>query len=332
VFRTCLFCHSTLGENSVIERFPVGRRLAFDASKGRLWVVCSHCRRWNLTPLEDRWEAVEDCERRFRATRIRVSTAEIGMARLREGLDLVRIGKPLRPEFAAWRYGAQLGSRRRTALLVGGATAVVATGAVIGSVAAVVAGASLPTLYGAIAAEQYFRTRREVARIPAGRRYHFSVRRAQIAGSKLIPTGADEWTFRLAYDGGTRDFVGRPALRTASHFLAGINSSGASQLQVVDAVGLLESVGNPDRYFGHVARRSSALGDLAIAHLPAEVRLALEMSCHEESERRAMEGELATLRDEWQDAEEIAAIADDLLIPPAVRGWIERVRTGLGGR
>jgi hypothetical protein len=45
-----------------------------------------------------------------------------------------------------------------------------------------------------------------------------------------------------------------------------------------------------------------------------------------------MEGELATLRDEWQDAEEIAAIADDLLIPPAVRGWIERVRTGLGGR
>ena len=31
----------------------------------------------------------------------------------REGLDLVRIGEPLRPEFAAWRYGDQLGERMR---------------------------------------------------------------------------------------------------------------------------------------------------------------------------------------------------------------------------
>jgi hypothetical protein len=331
MFRTCLFCHSTLGENALIERFPVGRRLAFDAAKGRLWVICPHCRRWNLTPLEDRWEAVEDCERRFRATRVRVSTAEIGMARLREGLELVRIGKPLRPEFAAWRYGAQLGSRRRAALLVGAATAVVGTGLVIGGAAALVTGFSLPALYGGLAAEHYFRKHREVARIPAGRRYHFTVRRAQRAGSKLIPEGADQWKFRLAHEGGTRDFVGQRALRAASHYLAGINSAGASRLQVVDAVGLLESVGDPDRYFGHVARRSTALGDLAIAHLPAEVRLALEMSAHEESERRAMEGELETLREEWESAEEIAAIADDLLVSPAVRGWIDRVRAGVKG-
>ena len=331
MFRTCLFCHSTLGENAVIERFPVGRRLAFDAVKGRLWVICTHCRRWNLTPLEDRWEAVEDCERRFRATRVRVSTAEIGMARMREGLELVRIGKPLRPEFAAWRYGAQLGSRRRTALVVGAVTAVVATGAVIGGAAALITGASLPALLGGVAVEQYVRRRREVARIPAGRRYHFTVRREHLDGAKLIPEGTEQWAFRLAHDGGTRDFVGQPALRAASHFLARVNSAGASQLQVVDAVDLLESVGDPDRYFGHVARRSTALGNLAIAHLPAEVRLALEMSAHEESERRAMEGELATLREEWESAEEIAAIADDLLVSPAVRGWIARVRASMTG-
>jgi hypothetical protein len=24
-----------------------------------LWVVCRHCERWNLSPLEERWEAVE---------------------------------------------------------------------------------------------------------------------------------------------------------------------------------------------------------------------------------------------------------------------------------
>lgn len=39
-----------------------------------------HCDRWNLVPVEDRWEAVEACERAFRSTRLRFSTANIGVA------------------------------------------------------------------------------------------------------------------------------------------------------------------------------------------------------------------------------------------------------------
>ena len=107
-----MFCNRPLGANEVVESFPVGRRLAFDSARGRLWVVCHSCERWNLTPLEERWEAVETCERLFRGTRIRTSTENIGLARHREGLELVRIGRPLRPEFAAWRYGDQFGRRR----------------------------------------------------------------------------------------------------------------------------------------------------------------------------------------------------------------------------
>jgi hypothetical protein len=110
----------------------VGRRLAFDAARGRLWVVCRRCERWNLTPLEERWEAVEECERRFRQTRLRVSTRNIGLARLREGLELVRVGEPLRPEFAAWRYGDQFGRRRRATMLK--------VGLGLGAIGAVVAG------------------------------------------------------------------------------------------------------------------------------------------------------------------------------------------------
>jgi hypothetical protein len=45
-------------------------------------------------------------------------------------------------------------------------------------------------------------------------------------------------------------------------------------------------------------------------------RLALEMAVHEETERRAMEGELAILEKAWRDAEVIAAICDDDLTPP----------------
>ena len=75
MYSNCIFCHAGLGANEVIEHFPVGHRLAFDGAKGRLWVVCRRCERWNLTPLEERWEAIEDCERAFRATTLRVLRA-----------------------------------------------------------------------------------------------------------------------------------------------------------------------------------------------------------------------------------------------------------------
>ncbi len=105
VYATCLFCSEALGRNESIENFPVGRRLAFDAAKGRLWVVCPSCARWNLTPLEVRWEAIEEAERAYRDMKLRTATENIGLATLNDGTELVRIGKPLLPEFAAWRYG-----------------------------------------------------------------------------------------------------------------------------------------------------------------------------------------------------------------------------------
>src|ERR687883_176666 len=137
MYATCLFCNRPLGSNESIEHFPVGKRLAFDAAKGRLWVVCPACERWNLTPLEERWEAIEEAERLYSVTRLRASTDQIGMARLRDGTELVRIGEPLRPEFAAWRYGDQFGRRRKRQMLyasaaLGAIGAVVVGGAVAG--------------------------------------------------------------------------------------------------------------------------------------------------------------------------------------------------------
>jgi hypothetical protein len=60
MYTTCLFCNESLGTNDVVELFPVGRRLAFDPEKGRLWVICGECPRWNLSPIEERWEAIDD--------------------------------------------------------------------------------------------------------------------------------------------------------------------------------------------------------------------------------------------------------------------------------
>ena len=55
----------------------------------------------------------------------------------------------------------------------------------------------------------------------------------------------------------------------------------------------------------------------SLIDIPHEVRLALEMATNEGIERRAMEGELAMLEEAWKQAEEIAAIADNLdLVKP----------------
>src|SRR5690606_36612561 len=40
LYSTCIFCNGALGTNEVLEDFPVGRRIAFDAARGRLWLVC----------------------------------------------------------------------------------------------------------------------------------------------------------------------------------------------------------------------------------------------------------------------------------------------------
>ena len=109
MYSTCLHCTRDLGRNDMVETLPIGRRLAFDADKGRLWVVCASCGKWNLVPFDTRLESIDACERLFRDTRTRYSTDNIGMAKVGDGLTLVRVGKALRPEFASWRYGSSHG-------------------------------------------------------------------------------------------------------------------------------------------------------------------------------------------------------------------------------
>src|SRR6185437_5908054 len=79
MFASCLFCNSSLGANESIEAFPVGRRLAFDAKKGRLWVVCERCSRWNLSPVDARFNRRRR-RLQFAATSSAVAAAAIGVA------------------------------------------------------------------------------------------------------------------------------------------------------------------------------------------------------------------------------------------------------------
>lgn len=60
--------------------------------------------------------------------------------------------------------------------------------------------------------------------------------------------------------------------------------------------------------------------------LSVEQRLAIEMAVHEESERRAMEGELQLLEQAWRDAEEVAKIADNMFTPAAIESRLDALR------
>ncbi len=326
MFSTCLFCHRSLDANQVIEHLPIGRRIAFDPARGRLWVVCRHCERWNLTPFDDRWEALEECERHFRGTRLRQSTDNVGLARVKEGLDLVRIGEPLRPEFAAWRYGDQFGRRRRKMVLysVGG---VAAAGAIIGGAAMLGIGVGFYPQF----AHAFLQSRTAVKVRDGGGRL-LRVRYAHLQAARLVhgPAGTP-WALELKHEKGRETFLGNEALRIAGLILPKVNRSGASTPRVESAVRDLERLGGPTAFveaglWGHVAPAGAKRGG-ALHRLPVPTRLALEMALHEEAERQALAGELRRLEVAWKEAEEIAAIADRLTVPEDALEALDRARS-----
>ena len=369
VYATCLFCNKPLGKNETFETFPVGRRLAFDAAKGRLWVVCPHCERWNLSPLEDRWEAIESAEKLFRDARQRVSTDNIGLAKLRDGTTLVRIGAPQRPEFAAWRYGDQFGRRRRrqiaivgagvgalSALVIGGATA----GVGIGGFGWILARAGGNIVRG--------NPETVVARIrtPAGET--LKIRRRHLLETAITPGTSAPFAIDLRYIGGGAHFEGADAMRIASVIVPAANRFGGNKQTVAQAVGTIEESGGTEGFLDRLSQvaavttrtrlRPEATGSGAwtlqqgggrlwggvqfggglgrglggrewstgLFGLDPIQRLALEMALHEDVERAALEGELGELERAWQEAEEIAGISDNLLLPESLTGALDKLR------
>ena len=336
MYSTCIYCKKPLGRNETLESFPVGHRIAFDPAKGRLWVVCRKCERWNLSPLEERWEAFEECERLFRATRMRMSTDEIGLARLADGLELVRIGAPLRPEFAAWRYGDQFGRRRRRALIWTG-VGVAAMGAIAAGSLATGAGfgfiGNIPNLVLNIPTRAKVRT-------PDGRVLKFKL--PQLKSTTVLASDESDLRLRIRHTKGTEVVSGGEARRIMTQLVPALNYMAGSRKTVSEAVDVIDSAGSPERYLAGWSQ--GVQGDIRklrgtvtkpkkkrepgqpIHRLPTPTRLALEMALHEEEERRALAGELVELELAWREAEEIAAISDDLLVPRATREFIEEYR------
>ena len=366
MYSTCLFCNSSLGANQQIAAFPVGHRLAYDPARGRLWVVCTRCGRWNLSPLEERWEAIDECERLFRGTRLRFSTDNIGLARVGEHLELVRIGPALLPEIASWRYGSKIEQHvastngKRSAASNG----LVRRGAGLPRWLARRAAAALAgyaTTVG-LSDEAMLRLRTfrrgdaVLARTIDDSGAPIVIRYAHLGGAELIRPDRDApWRLVVRHDGGIARLAEGAGLRTAGKMLASLNFGVATNAEVQHAIAKLDEAGDREGYFSRVASLamrthwgrvpdapdegliepagSSFAERIALQlanrsfwgrggtgseettplfRLPSVDRLALEMASNEDIERRALEGELASLADAWREAEEIARISDEL--------------------
>ena len=364
MYSTCLFCNSALGTNHQIAAFPVGHRLAFDPARGRLWVICSRCGRWNLSPLEERWEAIDECERLFRGTRLRYSTDNIGLAHVDLHLELVRIGRALLPEIASWRYGARIeqfagetnGKQQRKVLVRRGAGLPIW---IARRAAAALAGYAT-TVGLSDEAMLKLRTFRRgdavLARTFDDTGAPIVIRYAHLGLAELIRPDRDApWRLVVRHDGGIARLAEGAGLRTAGKMLASLNFGVASNAEVSHAIAKLDEAGDREGYFTRVASLamrthwgrvpdapdegliepagSSFAERIALQlanrsfwgrggtgsdettplyRLPPVDRLALEMASNEDIERRALEGELASLAEAWKEAEEIAHISDEL--------------------
>jgi hypothetical protein len=107
---------------------------------------------------------------------------------------------------------------------------------------------------------------------------------------------------------------------------------------VAGAVHALEATGGPEAFLRELPQTEAAPHGLvrledgsrtfgaAIGEWDLEPRLALEMALHESTERAVLDGELGALEDAWREADEIAAIADNLLVPPGITEALRRLR------
>jgi hypothetical protein len=109
-----------------------------------------------------------------------------------------------------------------------------------------------------------------------------------------------------------------------------VNRAGAGKQDLTNANLILETSGGAEGYLHRANRlipKWSRKRGRRIQYLLEGDRLALEMALNEDSERRALEGELYVLLDAWREAEELAGISDALTVPPNVEHALGQMKS-----
>ena len=332
MFKACAFCNAPFDGDGGHSGLGVGRRLAFDEWRGRLWVVCSRCSRWNLTPLDDRLERIEAVARAARdeqgGSRVVAATAQVSLIRWQR-YDLVRVGKPPRVELATWRYGERLRTRQRERMKVVVPLTVAAIG--LGIAANVAAGGGLGVFVWNLhrlvdsAYIGLVGRRRVVLSEPpicahCGALMNLRARHVQFA--RVVPDAHAEVAVVLSCPTCRREgahLTGGDAVQVLRQGLTYLNVTRSGRRRAEDAARVVDQIGGADRLVHDVARR-----EVTLRSLRPERRLALEMAVDERAEVEELERQ-------WREAEEIAEIADGTLsTSEQVEEELRRLKRNLG--
>jgi hypothetical protein len=190
-----------------------------------------------------------------------------------------------------------------------------------------------------------------VAKIRTAEGQLLHVRRRHLGETTLARDGDGRLMIDLRFKNGHQAFVGREAERIAAIVVPKVNRYGGSKAAVAEAVQEIETVGGTEAFVDRLSRtshvytkaravtsggswrqrqiersRSRDFSKHGLFGLPTPQRLALEMALHEDAERSALEGELGQLERAWREAEEIAGIADDLLLPESLTSTLDKLR------
>ena len=310
MFSSCAFCNAAFDGDGGPSGLGVGRRIAFDEWKGRLWVVCPRCSRWNLTPFDDRLERIEAVARAASQGRIAASTQQVALIRW-ERYDFVRVGKPPRVELATWRYGERLRNRQRERMKVVIPLTVAAIG--LGIAANVVAGGGFGVVVWNVHRMVdgiYLRMvgRRKVTMIEPPICAHcgsvMQLRARHVEHARIVPDRHADMAVVLSCPNCRQEgaqLTGSDAIQVLRQGLTYMNLARGGRRRAEDAARAVDQVGGADRLVRDIAQR-----ELTLRSLRPERGLALEMAVDERAEVEELERQ-------WREAEEIADIADGTL-------------------
>ena len=328
MYRTCAFCNATLRGDGGPSGLGVGRRLAFDEWRSRLWVVCPACSRWNLTPLDDRLDRIEAVARAAREGLVVAASAQVALIRLSEwnGCELVRVGQPPRAELAGWRYGERLRARERERARIVVPLTVAAVG--LGIAANVAVGGSFGFViwnFGRVADAAYLAllgnrrvTLSEPLLCEACARV-VPLRARHIQHARLSNESRADLAVLLRCPGCGKEagmLTGPDAAHALRRGLTFLNASRAARRRAETAAREVDRAGGPEQLI-----RNAARGAATLRALHPERRLALEIAVDEVAE-------VAELERQWMDAEEIAEIADGMLSStPELEDHLQRLKS-----
>ena len=344
MYTRCLVCATPFEANDQLEHLPHGRRVAYDPGRGRLWTVCRACRRWSLSPIEERWEALEELDK-LTTDKARLLSQTDNIALLRAGpLEIVKVGRAELTEEAWWRYGRELTARKRNWDKLGFAGTQEEALAIVHELRRDDPVHFVPRLGVWLVMGHGSETVRDAARwLRFGSSAWRGDRRCDRCGHAQraiayrdraalgIFPGGDEGRIELVarcskcgqYREGGLHLHGQEAERTLKRVLAYHHFAGASEKRVVAAARLIQEAGSPQDLARIVVRDGRRLGDLQRTG-----GIALEIAANEASEQRLLELELADLEAHWRREEELAAIVDGELTEVPMLESLRRRVTG----